>query len=351
MRSRSGMPECVLQQATRISRASRTCSGWPKVSAATRGRGRLTLQLADDAAGPRRHHDHAVAEEHRLVDRVGDQHHGLAGWRARCAAARRSSSRGSARRARRTARPSAGASDRATARGRWRRAAACRRTARTDTCSRSPAIRRCEAGRAPAVSRPPMLCPPTRSGSVTFCQTVSHGSSVACWNTTPTSAVGPSMVVPASENVPASARSRPASRRSSVLLPQPDGPTRQTNSPSSTAMSRWSSASTGSPETVGIDFDDAVRLDQRAGAGDCAGHRRTGLHGHRRRYGHRGAVPAGSCASVVILSGFLARVRPRSRWIRSPARRAQSALPPREPARASGRGIRPSTSGSPAPRG
>ena len=38
-----------------------------------------------------------------------------------------------------------------------------------------------------------MLWPPTRSGTVTFCQTVSQGSSVACWNTTPTSADGPSM--------------------------------------------------------------------------------------------------------------------------------------------------------------
>ena len=49
-----------------------------------------------------------------------------------------------------------------------------------------------------------MLCPPTRSGSVTFCQTVSHGSSVACWNTTPTSSDGPSIREPASENEPVS---------------------------------------------------------------------------------------------------------------------------------------------------
>ena len=32
-----------------------------------------------DAAGARRHHDHAVGEQHRLVDRVGDEQHGLAG--------------------------------------------------------------------------------------------------------------------------------------------------------------------------------------------------------------------------------------------------------------------------------
>src|SRR4051812_3325397 len=38
----------------------------------------LDLELANDAAGPRRHHHDAVAEEDRLVDRMRDQHHGLA---------------------------------------------------------------------------------------------------------------------------------------------------------------------------------------------------------------------------------------------------------------------------------
>ena len=51
-----------------------------------------------------------------------------------------------------------------------------------------------------APSRSPIWWPPTRSGTVTFCQTVSQGSSVACWNTTPTSADGPSMRVSASVN-------------------------------------------------------------------------------------------------------------------------------------------------------
>ena len=35
-----------------------------------------------DAAGPRAHHRDAVAEQDRLVDRVGDEHHGLALFRA-----------------------------------------------------------------------------------------------------------------------------------------------------------------------------------------------------------------------------------------------------------------------------
>ena len=62
---------------------------------------------------------------------------GSGGPRPRCAAARGSSRRASSRRARRTARPSAGAADRAAARGRARRAAACRPTARAAACRRS----------------------------------------------------------------------------------------------------------------------------------------------------------------------------------------------------------------------
>src|SRR5688572_9517166 len=38
----------------------------------------VDFELPHDAARPRRHHDDAVAEEDRLVNRVGDQHHGLA---------------------------------------------------------------------------------------------------------------------------------------------------------------------------------------------------------------------------------------------------------------------------------
>ena len=69
-----------------------------------------------------------------------------------------------------------------------------------------------------------------------------------------------------------------------------------------------------------IDFDDAVRLDQRAGAGDCAGRGRAGCM-------VMVAVAVigrscGGCASVVML---IARVRPPSRSFRSPAPRARSA--------------------------
>ena len=60
--------------------------------------------------GRARHHEHAVAEIDRLLDAVGDeQHRGLV-RRSRSPAARPAASRASARRGRRTARPSAGSS-------------------------------------------------------------------------------------------------------------------------------------------------------------------------------------------------------------------------------------------------
>src|SRR5262245_60014813 len=50
-------------------------------------------------------------------------------------------------------------------------------------------------------------------------------------------AVGPLRGAPSISTVPASARSKPATMFSRVVLPQPEGPTIATNSPSSTARS------------------------------------------------------------------------------------------------------------------
>ena len=90
-----------------------------------------------DPARPRRHHHDAVGQEHRLGDRVGDEDDRRAGLARRCAAARPACARGSSRRGRRTARPSAGAAGRRPAPGRWRPAAACRRTAAPGGARRS----------------------------------------------------------------------------------------------------------------------------------------------------------------------------------------------------------------------
>ena len=65
--------------------------------------------------------------------------------------------------------------------------------------------------------------------------TVSHGNSADSWNMSP---VRPSTVA-----VPRDGRSRPARMLSNVLFPQPDAPSRHTNSPfptvSVTSSSAW----------------------------------------------------------------------------------------------------------------
>ena len=65
---------------------------------------------------------------------------------------------------------------------------------------------------------------------------VRHFSSSGCWNTMPMSLAGSNGT--ASEpifTVPASCGCRPARIFRSVLLPQPDGPTRQASSPGMTS--------------------------------------------------------------------------------------------------------------------
>src|SRR5258706_1133466 len=71
----------------------------------------------------------------------------------------------------------------------------------------------------------------------TFWKHVSHGSSEWFWNTTPRSGPGPSTCLSASRIAPDVGLSRPATRLSSVVLPQPEWPMRVTNSPLRTARS------------------------------------------------------------------------------------------------------------------
>ena len=86
----------------------------------SRGRGRGISKLSRDASRARRHQHHAIAEAHRLAHVVRDEDDRLAALPSRSAGCRRRAARGSSRRARRTARPSAarcgsGASARASA--------------------------------------------------------------------------------------------------------------------------------------------------------------------------------------------------------------------------------------------
>ncbi len=69
------------QSAAARARAARS----PRGRCATRGRGELDLELRDHASGPRREHDHAVGQQHRLLDVVGDEHDRARLARQRCA--------------------------------------------------------------------------------------------------------------------------------------------------------------------------------------------------------------------------------------------------------------------------
>ena len=120
------------------------------------------LDVVDDAAGPRRHHQHLVGEVDRLGQAVRDEHDRLAAWSTRCAAARGPWSCASARRGRRTARPSAAPADPAPGRARSRRAASCRPTARADSARRSPRDRPGSAWPASGAGAPRAAC---RAGS------------------------------------------------------------------------------------------------------------------------------------------------------------------------------------------
>src|SRR5215468_24886 len=78
-----------------------------------------------------------------------------------------------------------------------------------------------------------------------FSSTVYQGNSVLSWNTKATSrGRGRSTFVPAIVTEPAVGCARPPMMLSSVLLPQPDGPSRQTNSPLRISSETSSSACT-----------------------------------------------------------------------------------------------------------
>ena len=95
------------------------------------------VELGLHAAGMRRQHQDAAADQQRLLDRMGDEEHREARPRPTAPSALPASCGASARRARRTARPSAAPPAPSRARARSRRAASCRPTACADRCSRS----------------------------------------------------------------------------------------------------------------------------------------------------------------------------------------------------------------------
>ena len=180
----------------------------------------------DHPAGPAGQQHDPVTEPGRLAHVVGDEQDGEACARARSAPARRAGGRGSSRRARRTARPSAARVRPGRAYGPARPAAACRRRARAVPLARTP-----PGAPAAAARRRARVCSlaarrAVRSGSSTLPATISHGNSAGSWNISAGASARRRR-----RSGPGSGRSSPATRVSRVLLPQPDAPTRQTNSP------------------------------------------------------------------------------------------------------------------------
>jgi hypothetical protein len=85
---------------------------------------------------------------------------------------------------------------------------------------------------------------PSVGGSSAFWSAVRHGSSVGRWNISATSCLGSVTSRPLTEMLPSLSGMRPAMRRSSVDLPQPLGPTIETNSPGVASKLTWSTART-----------------------------------------------------------------------------------------------------------
>ena len=86
----------------------------------------------------------------------------------------------------------------------------------------------------------------TSGGSSTLSSTLRHGNRTGDRKTTPMSRRGPLIGVPRSSASPPEGGNNPARILSKVVLPQPDGPTTETNSPSPTAKSIESRAKTES---------------------------------------------------------------------------------------------------------
>src|SRR5579871_750919 len=104
---------------------------------------------------------------------------------------------------------------------------------RPTRCSACLATLRRSSLPAPRIDRP----------KLTFSQTVSQGNSEVSWKIRLRSGDGLSTMSPKNQVAPSVASSRPAIRYNRVLLPQPEGPRKTTNSPGAMSRSMPRSAS------------------------------------------------------------------------------------------------------------
>ena len=231
------------------------------------------------------------------------------GRSTRCAGARSSSLRASTRRARRTARPSAGCRDRAGARARWRRAAACRRKVRRCACGevREPDEReQLDAARSRSPRRRGRTC---RASGRSRCRATSnHGSRVGRWNTMPISSRGarrPAAVDASGRRVGAIRPARqPQQGRLAAARGAQDGEELVPADIEAHAVERGDGRAVGAGEGVA----DRVQRDHRW--------RHDGRHASRQEAADRRCCRGRSCRP-----GWRATRRPRSRSRRAaPAR-------------------------------
>ena len=191
--------------------------------------------LAHHASRARRHDDHAVAQHHRLLDVVGDEHHGprLGGQHVRQPGLHL----GARDRVERGERLVQG-QHRLAGQQRAQERDALAHPARQLGRARALEARQAEAlqpGPPPPRARGSRPMPRARSASAALSSALSHGSSRSRWGI---SAAG------ARVTVPASGACRPQMSSSSVVLPQPLGPTTATISPGAARIETPASAGT-----------------------------------------------------------------------------------------------------------
>ena len=229
------------------------CDTWPDSSAklgsnrssGARGIAERHLEVADDPPGPAGHHEHPGGEEHRLGDRVGDEQR----RRSRSDANSASSSSLSRSRVISSSAPN-GSSNRNTFGLERQRPG--QRGAHLHAARQLLGVLVLEAGQPDEVDRllgepcaaRPWPTPCSSASSSTLRRTVRHGSSVGVLEDVAEAvAVRP-------ERRRSWSVSRPDAIRSSVDLPQPDGPTMVTNSPGRTSNETSTSATVPSGKAL-----------------------------------------------------------------------------------------------------
>ena len=240
--------------APRSARTSRsTCSAMACISrigcedlpVATAGSAARHVDLRLDGARPAGHHQHAVAEEHRLVDAVGDEEHRLPGGGAqpRKLLLQGEPRHGVDRRERLVHQDDVGIG----------RPGAGHRDALAHAAGELVRVAVLEAGEARQVdqsrARSPRARPAARARSRAHgrCSAApcARAGSPAPGTRRRARGPGPRTGLPSQWMVPSVGRMKPASALSSVVLPQPLGPTSVTNSPARMRRSTWPVACTG----------------------------------------------------------------------------------------------------------